>query len=46
MLQHAAVVDCAYGCQKENQKEASEIEENRRKDGDTDEEAVEEEENS
>ena len=36
---HVAVVDCAYGCQKENQEEADEIEENRRQEGDGDEEA-------
>ena len=40
---HVAVVDCAYGCQKEDQEEADEIEENRRQEGDGDEEAGEEE---
>src|SRR6266540_6704964 len=34
---HVAVVDCAYGFQKENKEEGDEIEENRRQGGDGDE---------
>jgi len=33
------VVDCAYGCQKENQEAADEVEENRRQESDADEES-------
>jgi hypothetical protein len=33
------VVDCAYGCQKENQEEADEVEESCRQEGQADEEA-------
>ena len=40
---HPAVVDCAYGRQKENQEETNEIEENRRQEGDLDQEVNQEE---
>jgi hypothetical protein len=34
------VVDCTYGCQKENQEEADEVEENCGREGDVDEEDI------
>lgn len=39
---HRAVVDCVYGCEKEDdeEEEACEIEGNRRQEGDVDEEAA------
>lgn len=37
---HRAVVDCVYGCEKEDEEEACEIEGNRRQESDVDEEAA------